>query len=133
MGKILTNKEALQAILEGKIVKNIQGMQYKYNTLLDNILVLDKTYWVKANHFNDYNEFTLVEKKRDAITLYEHISNFGEVSFLTDDKRRVIFGDSCNELTKIPYSHKVKKLYRNGVCQEVKVWADTLEYVGDRE
>jgi len=132
MGKILSNKQALLAILDGKIVKSPNRETYRYkNNRIE--YCCNDNHWVRGNYFNVYSEFTLVEQERETITLYEHISNCGEISFLTDDKRYIIFWASCNELARVTYPHKVKKLYRDGVCQTVKAWADTLEYVQEGE
>jgi len=133
MSKILNNKEALQAILDGKIVKSVAGTQYKYDSTLDSIMALVKTRWISAKHFNEYGMFTLVEPDRETITLYEHLCGYGGIKFLTKGKQYVSSTMGIAILNTIPDPHKCHKLYRNGVCQKVKVYADTLEYVKEGE
>lgn len=132
MDKILNNHEALLAILDGKIVKSIDGVKYQYSedciqTIKSNGVLF------KSKHFNNCNEFTLVEPERETITLYEHIGDFGQSIFLNNDKKYISFRAGNNTAVGSKYQDKYHKLYRNDICQTVKVWADTLEYVQEGE
>jgi len=127
MSNTISNKEALSAILDGKIVKSPEGGLYKYT---DKIMFLnEENEWVKAHGFNTHSEFKVVEPTQETITLYEHICDCGEVKFLTKSREYIMFFKDKNELRSVGYLDKCRKVYSNGVCREVKVYADTLEYV----
>jgi len=132
MSKILNNKEALLAILDGKKIKSMEnGAIYKYED--DQITFRSGNCWYMGDNFNNLDEFKLVEPERETITFYEHICDCGVIGFLTENKEYLSFNNKKSNLYETMHSDKCQKLYRNGVCQEVKVYANTLEYIEERE
>jgi len=133
MSKILNNKEALLAILDRKTIKTPDNIYFKYS---DNEVLAKYTGRMtreRAFSMNSFGEFVVVEPERETITFYEHICDRGHIIFLTEDNEYLSFYRPNNVLNEISYSEKCRKLYRNGICQEVKVYADTLEYVQEGE
>jgi len=132
--KILDNKEALQAILNKEKVMSTDGFIYRYE---NNRIEVKRTKdsWVIAKSFNEGKNFTLVEPNRETITLYEYIADYGSLCFLTDKKESISLrgGENKNSFLRSAHKSKYHKLYRNGECQTVKVYTDTLEYVQEEE
>jgi len=62
MRDVLTNKEALLAILDGKIVMSNGGGLYRYEN--DCIETKIGSFWRRSEYFNDHSEFMLVEPER---------------------------------------------------------------------
>lgn len=123
--KILTNKEALQAVLDGKIVKPVYSrFVYRYSdNKVEFASIDDRDYWLEVSWPNNIEEF---EIQQEIITLHEYELD-GKLMMLTDNFEYLVYdnytGAYCTRSIKDGKPIKIP----NGRTR--KVYADTLEPV----